>query len=389
MSDNISKMPQSRRTLTRRVLLLVLVIALVLLAVAAYLFRDSLSLSAIRRWFRQLDAGGNDTAGSFIFDAHSTNRYAAFQGGLAVASATGLSVYDEDGEQLALLQQSLTAPVVCAGGSTVLCYDAGGYALKTVHKSRGTLLDVSAARPILDADITSDDWVCYSTQETGYKSVLYVCNPNGTTTYRWLSSSQYLPLCTLSSGGTYLAAVALGQSDGIFESRLEVFRTDSEEVYRSFSLGSELIYDLYFSKSGGVCLVGESSVMWLRMDGSLAGRYTYDGTYLKDFDFGGDGFLMLSLNKYKAGNRCTVVTVDESGTTLGSADVAEELMDVAAAGEYVAVLTASRLTVYDRTMRQLSQTENTIGATNLVLRSDGSVILLADGWGEIDLLDKS
>lgn len=388
MSDNISKMPKSRRAIAKRVLLLAVVIVLVLALAAAYVFRESLNLSSVRRWFKRLDAGSSESAGSFIFDAHSTNRYSAFSGGLAVASATGLSVYDADGEQIALIQQSLTAPVVSAGEDTVLCYDAGGYTLKTVHQSKGTVLSVSASRPILDADITADGWVCYSTQETGYKSVLYVCNPNGTTTYRWLSASQYLPLCTLNRGGGYLAAVALGQSDGIFESRLQIMKTDQEEVYSSFSLGSQLIYDLQFLDSGVICVVGESSVMWLRMDGSLAGRYEYGEYYLKDFDFGGDGFLTLSLNKYKAGNRSTVVTVDAEGTVLGSADVAEELMQVAACGGYTAVLTASRLTIYDSAMQSLSQRENS-GAKNVVLRADGSVILLSDGRGEILTLDKS
>ena len=383
MSDNVSKMPRQGRPLAARIVLLVLVIVLVLGGCALYLFRDRLSLDAVRRWLHQLDSSAQQSGSGFTFDAHSSNRYCAFQGGLAVASATGLSVYDASGEQTALVQRSLSAPVIAAGTDTVLCYDAGGYTLETVHRSRGQCLDITSAKPILDADISAQDWVCYSTQETGYKSVLYVYNPNGALTYRWLSSSQYLPLCTLNSDGTCLAAVALGQSGGIYESRLLLFRTDSEEVYRSFSLGGELIYDLRFFGDSLICVVGESSVMWLRMDGTLAGRYTYGGVYLKDFDFGGDGFLTLSLNMYRAGNRCTIVTAGSDGIELGSTDVAEELLDVSVCGKYVAVLTAGSLTVYDETMQPYAHWENSSGATDVVLRQDGSAILLSDGHGEI------
>ncbi len=384
MSDNVSQMPQKpHNTLLRRMVLLIAVIAVVVAGVALYVFRDSLNLSAVRRWLHQMDAGSSSGDGTFTFDAHSSNRYCAFNGGLAVASVTGLSVYDASGEQTTLVQQTLNTPVVAVGTNQLLAYDAGGYTLRTVHRTKGTRLDISSSKPILDANISSGDWVCYATQETGYKSVLYVYNPNDTMTYRWLSSSQYLPVCAISSDGSFLAAVSLGQSDGIYESRMQIFKTDSEEIYRSFSLGSELIYDLHFWSDDLLCAVGESSVMWLRMDGTLAGKYEYGGAYLKDFDFGGDGFLTLSLNMYRAGNRSTIVTVGPDGIVLGTVAVAEELMDLSAAGKYVSVLTASKLTLYTDTIAQSSQKENTSSATAVVQKTDGSAIVLSDGKGEV------
>lgn len=121
--------------------------------------------------------------------------------------------------------------------------------------------------------------------------------------------------------------------------------------------------------------------MWLRMDGTVLGKYSYGGAYLKDFDFGGSGFLTLSLNMYKAGNSCTVVTVSPSGEELGSSSYTEEILDSSAAGNYVAVLTANGLDLYKQDMTRTARLDATQSATAVVMRMDGTALLLSGGTG--------
>lgn len=379
MSDNVTRIPGGGgRGLRVRLWILAGVLLLTAALAALYFFREQPTDESAA----EPQSGTGTLTGQFSFDAHSSNCYAAFDGGLAVASASGLSVYDKSGASSRVMQTTMTTPVVSACESAVMAYDAGGSSLMAVGKKGAELLNVTGDKPILDADLSGGGYVSCSTSEQGYKSVLYVYNPNGTMIYRWLSSSQYLPLCAVSRDGTYLAAVALGQANGIFESRLVVFRTDAEEIYSTVTLGSELFYDLAFLDDGTLCVIGESSTMWLRMDGTLLGRYSYGGAYLKDFDLGGSGFLTLSLNMYKAGNRCTVVTVDAAGTELGSCYYAEEILDLSAAGSRVAVLTANGLDVYDSAMERTARLDGAQGATQTVMRADGTALLLAggDGW---------
>ena len=58
-------------------------------------------------------------------------------------------------------------------------------------------------------------------------------------------------------------------------------------------------------------------------------------------------------------------------------------MDLSAAGKYVSVLTASKLTLYTDTLAQTSQKENTSSATAVVQKTDGSAVVLSDGKGEV------
>lgn len=379
MSDNVTRMPGAKQKKLRgRLMLLAGVILIVAALAALYYFREE---PAEQAQAETTVSTGGEVVDSFSFDAHSSNEYAAFNGGLAIASVSGLSVYASDGSESRILQTAMTTPRILACSEAVMAYDVGGYNLITVGKKGTELLNVTAAKPILDADLSPDGYVCYSTSESGYKSILYVYHAGGSMMYRWLSSSQYLPICTVSQNGTYLAAVALGQANGIFESSLVVFRTDSEEIYSSVTLGNELYYDLEFLEDGTLCAVGESSVMWLRMDGTVLGKYSYGGAYLKDFDFGGSGFLTLSLNMYKAGNSCTVVTVSPSGEELGSSSYTEEILDSSAAGNYVAVLTANGLDLYRQDMTRTARLDATQSAAAVVMRMDGTALLLSGGTG--------
>ena len=179
-----------------------------------------------------------------------------------------------------------------------------------------------------------------------------------------------------------MAAAALGQSGGAYETEIQIYRTDSEEMADSVSFGGELIYDLTFADEKTILAVGEQHARWYSTAGEQLGSYDYSDYYLKDFDFGGSGFLTLVLNMYQAGNRYQVTTVDAAGEALGSLDFDEQILDFSAAGKYVAVLTAGQLRIYDDTMHLYAQTDNDAGATNVVQRTDGTVILLGSGRAE-------
>ena len=384
MSDNVSKLNTKRPgSMAKRVAAFALLAVLVCALVALYVFRDSLNLDAVRRFVRYLDVKNQNASERITFDAHSANQYADLHGALAIASVSGLRVYSDKGDEQAAVLASLAAPQIDCGGKYAMAYDAGGYGLVAAHASKGEVLNISTTEPIFDADIASDGSICYVSTESGYKTVAYVYNERQQMIYRWLSSSQFLPLCTVNSGAKTLACVSLGQSGGIYESSVVLLKTDSDQIEKTVSLGNELIYDLEFTDNDTLCAVGENSISYLTSSGERMGKYDYDDAYLKDFSFGGSGFLTLTLNMYKAGNRYRVVTVGTDGEEIGSLSTDAQILDVSAAGAYVAVLTAKNLTIYNAALELYAEQENTGSATNVVMRDDGSAILLGSGQGTL------
>ena len=117
MSDNVSQLhAQKHPGLGKRIAVFALLLVLVAGGVAAYVFRDRLNLDAMQRYVRYLNVSDDSKTGRFVYDESNSNRYAGLSGGLAVASATGLSLYDKDGVETASIPASMSAPVLKTGG---------------------------------------------------------------------------------------------------------------------------------------------------------------------------------------------------------------------------------------------------------------------------------
>ena len=144
MSDNVSKFdPHPGKSIARRIVLFVLALVLVGGAVTLYVFRDSLNLDAAKRFVRYLNVKTDSAGGSFTFDSHNANQYADLQGGLAVASVSGLSLYDANGDELAVVQAKLDTPAIRTGGKLTLAFDVGGTNLLAVRQSGETALSLT------------------------------------------------------------------------------------------------------------------------------------------------------------------------------------------------------------------------------------------------------
>lgn len=376
------KKHKQKRLLKRAVILLITVVAVCCL-VALFLFGDGINLDSMRRWVKYMNVRDDGVYGSYSFDSHSSNRYGSVQDGLALASVSGVSLYGESGEEETNVQIQLSLPRLVARDEIAMAYDVGGYGLVAVHSQKGEVLRLAESRPILDADLSDGGHIALASSASGYKSVLSVYNDEQLLVYRWLSSSTYLPLCAVSSDGKWLAAIGLGQSGGAFDSSLLLFRTDSEEVQHTVSLGSQIVYDLLFLNNNTICAVSENGLQFVDTNGEFLGDCDYHDLYLKDYDDGGDGFLCLSLNMYKAGNRYSLVTVDEKGNQLAEVYIGQEILDLSACGKYVAVLTPEGLTIYNQYLSVYHQTIETGNATSVVMREDGSVLLLGSGSGNL------
>lgn len=378
----IVKMPKEK-SIWKKIIAMVLVALVVCGVVALILFWDELHMDARLLRLKYWRAGSDGEYGTFSFDAHNSNCYANFEDGLAVASVGGLSTYSEDGNVIFVSQSQLSLPQIKAAGKMVMAHDVGGNALLAVHKNSGEVLRVNTEKAILDADLSSDGDICYLSSEGGYKSVLTVYNEKQELVYRWLSTSTYMPVCAISPKGNEMAAIGLDQKDGNFASTLNLFRTDTDQIVHTVQLGSDLIYDLMYLDGDTICAVGESAVTYLNAQGEVQQTYSYDGKYLKDYDDGGNGFLALSLNTYRAGNRYSLVVMDETMEEPVSVYVGQEILDLSAAGKYIAVLTSKGLTVYDRNLAVCSQTQNIGAATSVLARPDGTALLLGGGSGHL------
>ena len=91
------------------------------------------------------------------------------------------------------------------------------------------------------------------------------------------------------------------------------------------------------------------------------------------------------LNRYRSGSVGRLVSVDGDGELLGALDVREEVLSISASGRYLAVLYADRLEVYNQDLQTYATLRGTGDARDVLMRPDGSVLLLSTGSGSLFL----
>jgi len=386
MSDNtsnVTKLSVIRPRRLWRVILLCLAVAFVAAALVLFLFSEELDLDSALRRLRYGAAEQREGYGSFTFEPHATNRYALFDGGVAIAFSSGLETRGENGAVTHSAATIMEEPAVKAAKDLLLHYSVGGSELSLIHAERGEVLKLSSEGGFYDADLSSGGTLCTAAAESGYKTVLRVYDENQKEVYRWFSASRFMPLCAVSSDAKRLAAVSVGQSEGSFASALHLFTTRNEEPSAEISLGGDLVYDLRYTENGTLCAVTESALLWFNAEGEETGRCDILSGYLSDFDLAGDKFSLLKLNMFQTGEQCTVVAVDEKGEELGSVYYAEPVLDISANGKYAAVLTARKLTIYRRDLSVYAECANETGASKVLLRPDGTSFLLTDSGASL------
>ena len=384
--------PKRGKNIVLRLLALLVTVALVLGAVALVVFRDQLNIDALRRWFtyRTLERSDSGQAESFYFDGDLTDTFRNLDGDLLVCSSNAICLYSGSGTRYINQSVTMSQPAVSVWGNTAVVYDAGGTSLYVIRE-RAIVHTITEGATILSASMDQSGSLVVVTHESGYRGVVTVYNKDFTPQVSLRLSSRFILDGVLSGGGDLLAVVTAGQSGGSFVSALELYDLDQSQTE---DLSPSAQCDL-----GGAIPLGlevEDSTVWVLGDTGLTvsnGRGEAQGTldwsdrYIKNFSLDGDGFAAVLLGKYRAGSQAELAVADKNGTITASMEVNEQVLSLSAAGRYLAVLTADRLDIYTQDLTLYASLSGTKGARKVLLREDGSAMLIGVDYARLYVPD--
>jgi hypothetical protein len=87
-------------------------------------------------------------------------------------------------------------------------------------------------------------------------------------------------------------------------------------------------------------------------------------------------FTALVLNDYMVGDQGSILTVDRAGNTLGTLQTSKKVLWMSASGDYLVVLYSDGLVLYDRHLKERARFDDTAGAVQTIMRSDGTALLI-------------
>lgn len=375
-NDGEEEQPKKRRAL-RGFWVFFLTLAAVLAVVLLAAYRDGTGFDVLRRY---LNYGSVEKVGGEViydYDASPNNRFAVLGEKLVVLSETSLRVLDPEGGEVWSAAVKMAAPALSRGGGRAVAYDVGGYSLYVVDESGEVMsLTASEEEPFIAAALNQKGWLAVTAGKRGYKGCVSVYDQDMELAFAFNSSRRFVTDAYLTDDCGYLAAVTLGQENSVFVSNVVLYDVTKEDPVADYDISDGLVAAIG-QQGGKLAAVSDTCLTYADTKGEVTGSYSYGGAYLRDYDLSGDGFAVLLLNRYQSGSVGRLVTVDAEGTELGSLDVNEEVLSISAAGRYLAVLYTDHLVVYNQDLQVYASLRGTGYAKEVLMRTDGSVLLLS------------
>ena len=361
-----------------RLLPLLLVLAAVFGAVGFAAKHHLTDADSFRRMFSYnktvQDADGK--AELYRYDSDRSATYETLGKSLLIVSTTRAQLLDAAGTELWSKTVNLTHPAVVTGEKAAAVYDVGGNTLFLLTED-GTARDMGTETEngILSASLNASDYLALTTLKSGYRTAVTAYDPSGRRVFTFNSSEKYLSEARVLDDNRQLAAVSLGEAGGVFASTLTFYAFDQEKPVGETTFSGEMVLALG-SVDGKLAALEDSRVTLFGRDGSLSGSLRFDYPFLRDVSFGGDGFAAVLLSRYRSGSAMRLVTLDGAGEPLGSLDEWREIVDVSAAGKYVAVLYSDSLTIYNADLSEYKTLHGAENVRRVSMRADGTALLL-------------
>ncbi len=360
-----------RRTLPVAVaLLLVLVISMFSTG------KNHPQLAALRRYL--MYGNSAQTQNLYTYASHQNNLYERLNDELFVVNPQGIQILHQGGTVLYDLQTNITTPVISVGNDLVAVCDVQGntvYVLNNMglcwtHQSGEGLLCYSAR-------LNQTDHLAITEQKIGYKTSVSVYDKKGNLIFHFDSHDHYLSDAVVTQDGKHLLVLALGEKKGAFTSTMVLYELSTGERVGAYPISDALPLDIALTKEHAILLCDKRLAI-LTLDGAIQLNYAYGERYLHDYALTGKDFCALLLGRYQSSNICQLTTFSLEGEAIATRELTEEVLDMSAVGDRLAVLYSDALVLYDRTLNEVARLEDTERAGYVRMHRDGTALLIAE-----------
>ena len=363
-----------------RMLALAVTTALVLGALALVVYRDQVNLSVLKRWLDLQSLQTSDTGEAVPFTHAGGDKLsvAYLNSGVVTVSAAGAHYYGLDGVSLADRVLSMENPVLSASRTTAVAYDAGNQSLFAFRNGEEYFsLSLSGGADLLSARPNDSGWLAVTAQQSGYKGAVTVYDSHGSQVIQISLSTVFAVDAAVSPDGQSVAVITMGQTGGDFFSRLLFYPVNQEEPSAQVELGSLTVLDMDYEDEL-LWVLCEDRLLTITPDGQTVQTFLLTPSYLKGCTLEGEGFALLLTGRYRSGGADRALIVDREAQAVQTITLTGQVLDYAACGEYFALLSGSRLALFNGQLEQFASLEDPQGARKVDLAPNGSALLAND-----------
>jgi len=376
------KIKKEKSSWLKKLLSVLLVLAVI--AAVAYIVIDAMTDDGqtVTDFIKDAVEAENETVKSakFSFDAYSDNIFEELNGGLVAVSASAYQVFDSTGEIVGRGTKAFSNPAADSGDGGAVLWSQGGKDVMLVA-ANGATKTIDSENAVISADINDGGYVAVASEQSGYKGLVTVYDPQGEAIYKWYSGSGYLIDAAVNNSNTGMAALTVSDNG----SRLVAYSFGSEEEQGAYNESESVYFDIGYIAENRICAVADSKAVFVSGKCEYNAEYSFEGWYLKDYSLDGNGYAVFVLSKYRTGGETMIVTVDAGGNVKGSVSISTDVRAISVRGKYIAVTFADSMALYNSELGEVGRVEDAAGAEKALAGGSGKLIAVsANGAVEYD-----
>ena len=364
-----------RRNIRKAAFSLISAIILFAACILIWFYRDSFNTDRLLILAAEKTAEAKE---EYILDAGAGRVYATAGSGLAVATSSGLELMDAGGNISVSYLFKMETPAIAAGKDFAVFYDIGGTAI-AVARFDGSVRELTAPGTIISATVSDGGYLVVTTDCTGYRALVTVYDPRLEPVYEWYSSSAWVISGVVSPDNRELAVLSYTASG----SEVRFFALTSTEQQAAFSVSDTVLLDVHWMSQTQLCAYSTEQAVFFTSKGVWSNTYSFNGQYLIDCTFDGEGFAVFALSPYRAGSTANLVSLDPGGRALGTAEVLSEIVSLTASGTNVLVLCPDGVLLLSSSLAERGQLSGLTGFKYALLRSRDEALLVAANFADV------
>lgn len=363
----------------KKVVRLLLILALCSLAVILWANRETFSPQRIGTWFQNTLLGmgvgsgfPTPVSGSQVLEGNF--QLLAYQDA-AVVSDTSFTLYNNSARELAQRQHSFSDPVLRTDGDLAIVYHQDGTGLR-VETASETLVDQNLEQKLLSASVSASGNYAALVHSKNYLGELIVYLSDGSEKYKYYFSQWYPVDVSLSADGQWGAVAGIAAQDGSVKSIVYVFNFEQEEPVATFEFSDNLLLSIRCLESGNVAAIGSRSASLLMPSAQEKIDYDYQGKDLSTFQMDPYYGMVLALSRSEDGRDSTVVRIDPLGKTAMEYPVPWKVTSIGYNNGVAGILSAGKIYTYSDLGEETGVFDAGSDAKKLLMNSNSQAYVL-------------
>ena len=254
------------------------VFLVLLIAFSAIRNSDSITYDNLMFLMKDLGSVAEASDGHFesiTYNPDTTLSFSGFRKNLAIATSSGLKIYEGDGKLMFEGSDKFSSPLIETSDRYLLVYDFGGKSF-ALYNSFARIYSEKTDYDITGADISNCGMFAVVSRTKEYNSAVMLYTKNCKLKNRYLSEDRVIDV-SINDDGDRVCILSFDAQNASFVTKIKLMKPGENHPLTTLELGDVFPLSCEFTENGNLIVFCNKAMYFYDDDGNLIGSYNISG----------------------------------------------------------------------------------------------------------------